>query len=172
MKKDNTMKKYSTISQPEQIPYLFMEAWNQYDAQGIADLFYEDADFVNVTGKWWDNKMDIWKAHDFGLRVIFKDSKMQVLKVKVKNVSEGVAIVHAKIQVEGQTQKEESKAGIRHTMFIFVAKKEKDAWLVVSAQNTDITGKQTNIKDEDGNLKSISYKERRIKITRDLNEED
>lgn len=166
------MEKHNEIIQPEQIPYLFMEAWNRYDAQGIADLFYGDADFVNVTGKWWDNKTDIWKAHDFGLRIIFKDSEMQVLKVKVKNVSRDIAIVHAKIQVKGQTQKEESKAGVRHTMFIFVAKKENDTWRVISAQNTDITGEQTNIKDEDGNLKSVSYKERKVKITRDLNEED
>lgn len=166
------MEKHNEITQPEQIPYLFMESWNRYDAQGIADLFYEDADFVNVTGKWWDNKTDIWEAHDFGLRIIFKDSEMQVLKVKVKNVSRDIAIVHAKIQVEGQTQKEDSKAGVRHTMFIFVAKKENDSWRVISAQNTDITGEQTHIKDEDGNLKSVSYKERKVKITRDLNEED
>src|SRR5690625_4262621 len=132
--KSNMMEKYIPVLDPEQIPYRFGEAWNRYDPDGIADLFYDDADFINVTGKWWDNKTDIWKAHDFGLRIIFKDSTMEVLKVKVKNVSEDIAIVHAKVQVEGQTQKEESKAGIRHTMFIFVAKKEKDAWLVVSAQ--------------------------------------
>lgn len=160
------------IATPEQIPYFFMEAWNQYDAHGIADLFYEDADFINVTGKWWDSKTDIWKAHDFGLRIIFKDSKLQVLKVKVKNVSDEIAIVHTKIQIEGQTKKEVDKVGTRFTMFIFVAKKEKNTWLVVSAQNTDITGEQTNIRDEDGNLKSVSYKERITKITRDLNEED
>lgn len=57
-------------------------------------------------------------------------------------------------------------------MFLFVARKVDDEWLCESAQNTDIVfGKQTNIRDEDGNLKSVSYKEKLVKITRDLNEE-
>lgn len=160
------------INSPEQIPYRFRDAWNAYNPDGIADLFYEDADFVNVTGKWWNNKTDIWKAHDFGLRIIFQNSILKVLKVKVKELADDIAIVHARIQILGQTKNKEEEAGERRTMFIFVAKKENGEWLVVSAQNTDITGEQTNLRDADGNLKSVSYKERIVKITRDLNEED
>ena len=59
-------------------------------------------------------------------------------------------------------------------MFIFVAKRlDNGEWLCVSAQNTDIVfGMQTNIRDESGTLKSVSYKERIEKVTRDLNEEE
>lgn len=166
------MKKYIPVLNPEQIPHRFEEAWNRYDPDGIADLFYEDADFVNVTGKWWDNKTDIRKAHDFGLRVIFQHSQLEVLKVKVKIPAENIAIVHARIRVLGQTENKGEKAGERRTMFLFVARKEKGQWLVISAQNTDITGEQTNIRDEKGGLKSVSYKERKVRITRDLNEEE
>lgn len=159
------------ILRPDDIPFLFGEAWNQYNARGIADLFYEDADFINVTGKWWDNKDDIFKAHEFGLRVIFPESHFEVLKVKVKKIEEDVAIIHAKIRVSGQSKKNVESAGDRETMFLFVAKKENDRWLCISAQNTDITGKQTNIRDASGELKSVSYKEKNQKITRDLNED-
>lgn len=166
------MKMHVPVSDPEQIPYRFKEAWNRYDPDGIADLFYEDADFINVTGKWWDNKTDIWKAHDFGLRIIFQHSRLEVLKVKVKNPTDDIAIVHARIQLSGQTENKGERAGERRTMFLFVARKEKEAWLVVSAQNTDITGEQTNLRDDDGKLRSVSYKERKVRITRDLNQED
>lgn len=166
------MENYAPIHDPEQIPYRFMEAWNRYDPDGIADLFYEDADFVNVTGKWWDNKTDIWKAHDFGLRIIFQHSQLEVLKVKVKYPAENMAIVHARIQIHGQTENKGEEAGERRTMFLFVAKKEGEEWLVVSAQNTDITGEQTNLRDADGKLRSVSYKERKVRITRDLNEDN
>lgn len=164
-----------TIINPEDIPHRFAEAWNQYNPNGIADLFLEDADFVNVTGKWWDNKNDIWKAHDFGLRVIFQSSKLEVLKVKVKTISDNVAVVHCKLRLSGQTRNNnENEVGDRETMFIFVAKRQNNGeWLCVSAQNTDIVfGMQTNIRDENGTLKSVSYKERIRKVTRDLNEED
>ncbi len=159
------------VLKPDDIPFRFGAAWNIYGAQGIADLFYEDADFINVTGKWWDNKTDIFKAHDFGFRVIFPESHFEVIKVKVKMIADDIAVIHARIRVSGQSKKEVEHAGDRDTMFLFVAKKEQDQWLCISAQNTDITGEQTNIRDESGELKSVSYKEKTEKITHDLNED-
>lgn len=166
------MDQFKPVLQPQDIPERFKDAWNRYDPNGIANLFFDNADFVNVTGKWWDNKKDIWKAHDFGLRVIFQHSKMEILKVKVKMLSEDIAIVHTRIRIKGQTEKEVDRAGLRETMFLFVARKVNNEWLCESAQNTDtVFGKQTNIRDEDGNLKSVSYKEKVVKTTKDLNKE-
>ena len=160
------------IEKPSEIAEHFKEAWNSYDAKGIANLFFENADFVNVTGKWWDNKEDIWKAHDFGFRVIFKNSHLEVLNVKEKMLSDDIAIVHARISLTGQTEKEVEKADMRETMFLFVVRRIDGVWLCESAQNTDIVfGMQTNIRDENGELKSVSYKENNVRISRDLNEE-
>lgn len=153
--------KYRAILQPQEIPERFMQAWNRYDPDGIADLFFDDADFVNVTGKWWENKEDIWKAHDFGLRIIFGHSRMEVLRVKVKMLGEDISVIHAHIRITGQTGKEVDHPGDRETMFLFVARKVSGQWRCESAQNTDIVfGKQTNIRDGEGNLKSVSYKEK------------
>lgn len=164
--------KLKPIEKPSEIAERFKKAWNSYDAEGIARLFFENADFVNVTGKWWDNKEDILKAHEFGFRVIFKNSHLEILNVKEKMLSEDIAIVHTRIRLTGQTEKEVEKADIRETMFLFVLRKVDGQWLCESAQNTDIVfGMQTNIRDEKGELKSVSYKKVNEKITRDLNEE-
>lgn len=164
---------YKPVSEPREIIERFAQAWNDNNPDGIANLFYDHADFVNVTGKWWDNKTDIRKAHDFGLRVIFQHSSLEILKVKEKFLSDTIAVVHARIRVTGQTEKEVETAGKRETMFLFVLRKENGIWLCESAQNTDIIfGKQTNIRDEKGELKSVSYKEKKGRITRDLNEEE
>ena len=64
--------KLKPIEKPSEIAERFKKAWNSYDAEGIARLFFENADFVNVTGKWWDNKEDILKAHDFGFELFLK----------------------------------------------------------------------------------------------------
>jgi len=155
------MSTYKPIVDPKEIPERFKEAWNRNDPDGIADLFFDDADFVNVTGIWWENREDIWKAHDFGLRIIFQNSEMQVLRTKVKLLREDIAVVHAHVRITGQTEQEVDSAGIRETMFLFVARKVDEQWWCESTQNTDIVfGKQTNIRDEDGNLKSVSYRER------------
>lgn len=166
---------HKPILDPKDIPYRFAEAWNVYNPDGIANLFTEDADFVNVTGKWWNNKTDIWKAHDFGLRIIFQNSQIEILKVKVKNISDDASVIHCRLRVLGQTKNNiEGEAGNRETMFLFVAKRQENGeWLCISAQNTDIVfGMQTNIRDESGELKSVSYKEKKVRITKDLNEED
>lgn len=166
------MKKFTPILQPQDIPERFKQAWNLYDAEGIAALFYEDADFINVTGKWWENKKEIWKAHDFGLRLIFQNPKLQILRVKLKMLNHDIAIVHAHIRILGQTQIGEAKAENRETMFLFVARKQKDSWLCESAQNTDIVfGKQTNLRDGDGELKAVSYREK-IRFDRNIEKED
>lgn len=163
--------KLEPIKKPQEIAERFAEAWNRYDAKQIANLFFEKADFVNVTGKWWDNKEDIFKAHDFGFRVIFKESHLEVITVKEKILSDDVAVVHARVRVSGQEKKETAKAGKRETMFLFVVRKSEGQWLCESAQNTDIIfGKQTNIRDDKGELKSVSYKENNEIISRDLNE--
>lgn len=155
------MHRHTPVYHPKDIPECFKEAWNRYDPAGIADLFVDRADFVNVTGKWWDNKKDIFDAHAFGLRVIFQHSKMEVLTVKVKMLAEDISVVHAHIKITGQTPKGDVKAYDRETLFIFVAKNANGVWLCESAQNTDIVyGKQTHISDEAGNLHAVSYKER------------
>lgn len=161
------------MSKPEEMPERFKEAWNEYNAAKIAVLFSDQPDFVNVTGKWWSNKEDIQKAHDFGFRMIFQNSHLEVLKVKKKMLHPDIAIVHARIRLTGQTKNQVKEAGNRETMFLFVLKKYETGWLCESVQNTDIVfGMQTNIRDEKGNLKSVSYKEKHQRITRDLNEED
>lgn len=164
--------KLKPIINPRDIVERFKDAWNNYDAKGIANLFFENADFVNVTGKWWDNKEDICKAHDFGFRVIFKNSRLEVVNIKEKMLRDDIAVVHARVRVTGQTEKEVEKADIRETMFLFVVRKENGQWLCESAQNTDIVfGMQTNIRDEKGELKSVSYKEKSEIISHDLNED-
>lgn len=145
-----------------------MESFN---ARAIASLFSDQPDFVNVTGKWWDNREDIRKAHQFGFELIFQNSYLEVLNIKKKILSEEIAIIHSRIQILGQTKNQVEQAGKRETMFLFVMKKYGDHWLCESAQNTDIVfGKQTNIRDENGNLKSVSYKKKVGRITFDLNE--
>jgi len=146
---------------PEDVPRLFAEAWNRRDAEAIAGLFEEKAEFVNVTGLWWHNRGDIKKAHAYGLSTIFKDSSLKVIRTKVNKVSEGVAVVLAKMRLSGQTAIHKVKqAGERRTIFTFVLQRKAGIWRCVSAQNTDIVDNmETHIRDEDGNLKAVDYRQ-------------
>ena len=56
-------KDYASLESPASIPKVFVEAWNNRDADKLASLFDEDAELVNVTGLWWHDREAIRKAH-------------------------------------------------------------------------------------------------------------
>jgi len=147
---------------PGEIPHLFAEAWNNRDAASIAGLFRENAEFVNVVGLWWHNRHDIYKAHDYGLRTIFPDSDLKVGRVKVTELNENAAVVHARMTLDGQSSHGSvNQPDKRQNIFSFVVTKTDQGWICVSAHNTDVVpGKETNIVDEEGNISSADYRQK------------
>ncbi|ADR22431.1 hypothetical protein MATR_37230 [Marivirga tractuosa] len=148
------------LKEPVEIPVAFIKAWNLKDAKMLASIFDEDAEFINVTGLWWHDRNAIFKAHDYGLKVIFKDSELSLRKTKVKYLSDTVAVVNARMHLEGQTSIDGKKAQARNTIFTFVVHQNEDGnWSCASAQNTDVVpGKETHIIDENGNMEGVDYR--------------
>ena len=143
---------------PERIPAHFSEAWNARDPAGLAALFDEDAEFVNVTGLWWHDRASIRKAHAYGLKHLFNHSTLRVVRVKVKRLSDDVAVVHAKMRLSGQTPVDDvTEPGVRHTIFSFVVHQTAEGWRCASAHNTDVVpNMETNVIDE-GRFRSVNY---------------
>ncbi len=152
---------YPTIKQPEQLPAVFVQAWAQRDADGLAALFVEDADFVNVTGLWWHDREAIRKAHAYGLAHIFADSNLQLLGTKVRYLADDIAVVHSRMRLSGQSPIGDVGAPApRRTVFSFVVQRREEEWRCVSAQNTDIApGMETNVIDAKGQMHSVDYRQ-------------
>ena len=150
---------YPAINSPEEIPQRFAEGWNERNADKIAAIFDEDAEFVNVVGIWWHNREQIRKAHDYGLRVIFNESTLKIGKVTVKKLSDDHAVVHARMLLRNQTPVDENEPQSRTTIFSFVVHKQDAGWSCASAQNTDVVpGKETNMIAPDGEMKPVNYR--------------
>lgn len=151
---------FKKAKEPGDIPALFVEAWKKRDAEMLASLFAEDADFVNVVGLWWHTRKDIQKAHAYGFEKIFPDSDLVLRKTTVKHLSEDIAVVHARMRLKDQTPKGSIETpALRQNLISFVVQKQEDIWICVSAHNTDIVpGAETNIIDEDGNFRSVNYR--------------
>jgi uncharacterized protein (TIGR02246 family) len=153
-------KKRTNDNLAEEIANTFIKAWNQKDAKMLASIFDKDAEFINVTGLWWHDRKSIFKAHDYGLKVIFKDSALSLRKMKVKYLSNKIAVVNARVHLDGQTDIGGKKAEARNTIFTFVVHQKEDGnWSCASAQNTDIVpGEETHIIDKDGGMKAVNYR--------------
>ncbi|MCK2201514.1 SgcJ/EcaC family oxidoreductase, partial [Corynebacterium callunae] len=90
------------INSPAQVAENFVAAWNKANADEIAELFSEDADFVNVVGLWWNSRKQIRDAHAYGFDRMFPDTVMTLNKVTTRLLGVDVAVVHAAWTMEGQ----------------------------------------------------------------------
>ncbi|GAA4474954.1 SgcJ/EcaC family oxidoreductase [Enteractinococcus fodinae] len=141
---------------PKSIITGFQQVWNAHDADALAELFVEDAHFVNVTGLWWSNRTQIRQAHQFGFDHIFGQSHMSVGRTEIRMLGEDHAVVHARVTVTGQNTPDGQTAGDRRTIFTFVVTRLRDDqgpyWRAVSAQNTDVVpgGPETHVNAPEG----------------------
>ncbi len=145
---------------PEAVAYAFAEAWNDGDAEALAGLFVEDADFVNVVGLWWNRRERIRSAHDYGFRKIFAGSRMELQKVRVRDLGGGTAVVHALWSLSGQLPQAGEEPGERMGVISFVVRQQDGGWSAVSAQNTDrVPGAETHFAHENGGLRPTAYQD-------------
>jgi uncharacterized protein (TIGR02246 family) len=151
-------------TRPEEIPSLFAAAWNRRDPDGLASLFEDDAEFVNVTGLWWHDRPSIRKAHAYGLERIFNESKLAIGETRVKRLSDDVVVVHARMTLSGQSPIGTIKRpGSRTTVFSFVARRVGDRWLCASAHNTDVVSHmETNVVDDEGAFRGANYESGKV----------
>jgi uncharacterized protein (TIGR02246 family) len=127
----------------------FSEFWNRHDMDAFGALFAQDADFVNVTGQWWQGRQEIQRRHAFGYGAIpqqavpealprnhgiFKASTCHFDKIEVRLLRSDLAIAHGLWTMQGDARTSEP----RHGMMTFVLVREGDKWLYRAVQNTEI----------------------------------
>ena len=136
----------------------FADGWNRSDANAVAALFAEDADFVDVVGLWWHNRAGIERAYAYGLGTLFRDSTMTAGRVAVKYAGEGVAIVHVRWPLSGQLDQIGAPLDDRKTLRVFVAENRNGEWVVVAAQNTDVGPGSETMQARGGTLHAADYR--------------
>ena len=80
----------------------FADAWNIHDAQAIAALFTDDADFINFMGGWMQGRAEIERGHAEIFASVMRQSHMTVTDTQVKFIKPDVAVVHAVWTLDGQ----------------------------------------------------------------------
>ena len=150
----------AVAARAEDIPTLFVQAWGSRDANALALLFDEDAEFVNVTGLSWRDRDTIRKAHAYGFEHLFSESTLSIDQSRIRKLSDDVAVVHARMTLTGQTPIGSiTQPGSRTTIFTFVVHRTGDRWRCASAHNTDIVPRmETNVVDDQGALRSANYR--------------
>ncbi len=151
---------------PKSIITGFQQAWNAHDANALAKLFVDDADFVNVTGLWWTTQERIRTAHAFGFANIFGQSTMNVGRTEIRMLGTDHAVVHARVTISGQNTPDGQETQDRRTVMSFVVTRlhddHGDYWRAVSAHNTDVVpgSPDTHVNSPAGHI-AVRYRDER-----------
>lgn len=116
----------------------FANAWNIHDAQAIASLFAEDADFINFMGGLMQGQSEIERGHAEILKSVMRQSHMAVTDTRVKFIKPDVAVVHAVWTLDGQITPDGKEVPQRKGRLTVVTTQGDDNWQIVALQNTEI----------------------------------
>lgn len=115
----------------------FAEAWNIHNANQLAGLFTEDADFVMVLGIWWKGRREIEKNHEELFSTLMRDSRLTFTDTKIKFLKPDVAVAHGTWELIGQQSPEGEKLPPRQGILSCVMTPQNDKWQITALHNTD-----------------------------------
>jgi uncharacterized protein (TIGR02246 family) len=111
-------------------------AWNAYDSVSIAELFAEDANFIQIFGGQLDGRTAIEAAHRVIFNTIYRGSHASFMLRSIRFVRPDVAIVFARAHVKFKENNETREIETRPTLIVV---KEQAKWQIVAFQNTKIS---------------------------------
>lgn len=111
-------------------------AWNKHDMKALATLFTHDADFINVGARHWKGRHEIEAQHEARLHQ-FSESAWTTKEVAVQFLRPDISLVHVSWMLKGDKDPDGTPRPPREGVFTWVVVKEREAWLIRAAQNTN-----------------------------------
>ena len=117
----------------------FDEAFNRHDADAVAALYTDDAEFVNVAGMWWRGRNEIRRGTAFVLANIFQNTTIQTDSVSVRFPTPDTAIaVIAQHTVGSFVLPDGTRISSTNNRLTYLLVKAGGRWLIAGGQNTEI----------------------------------
>lgn len=114
----------------------FEEAWNQHDMDAFAELFREDASFVNVRGLKMDGRIAIRDHHATVHSGFYRHSVVRLSVEDTKQLSPEVIVCHVRSELEGDQRSPGVTRSTTLTLVLMLADAE---WKIAAAHNTEIS---------------------------------
>jgi uncharacterized protein (TIGR02246 family) len=113
-------------------------AWNAGDMSAAAELFCEDADFVNVAASHWHGRAQIESEHARLHREHLKGSVFAPLEVGVQGIGSESALVHIQRLLRDDRDPDGTPRAPRRGVLSWLLLREADGrWRIRAAHNTN-----------------------------------
>lgn len=115
----------------------FQDGWNRHDMDACFSFFAEDADFVNVVGRWWRGRHEIVRDLAALHRDRFRDSAVRATSVSIRFLRGDVAVVHMGWEMTGDRGPDGRGIPLRRGVLTLVMSRPNSKWIIDAAQNSD-----------------------------------
>ncbi len=112
--------------------------WNKHDMNAFANLFTEDAEWVNVVGMVWRGKPEIMKAHKVAHETNFKNRSIQLDNMTVRFIRPDVAVSLVRWNVDGFDAPDGRHFDKGTNVSTLVFAKQNGKWLIASGENVTV----------------------------------
>ncbi len=110
------------------------EAWNRGDGAGLAALFADNSDFVNVSGAWTKTRANHQAAYTRAFAGPLRGTKLQGRIEALRRLRDDTVIMHVRWVMSGTAVTERAPGTAMHSLAILVVTREGAQWLVRAAQ--------------------------------------
>lgn len=122
------------MQSPEAVLAAYVAAWNAHDMKAFANLFSEDADYVNAYGEWWRGREALQGKNSEAHASFYARTRMRTESPVVRPIGDNMVLVQARWILHGDTR---AKRDERHGFVTLVMTNEEERWLIRLAQNTE-----------------------------------
>ena len=69
----------------------YCEAWNTHDMKGLAELFVDDAHWINIVGMHWPGRPAVVAGHAAYHQTFFRTTGIEMADMEIREISSDVA---------------------------------------------------------------------------------
>lgn len=122
----------------KQVIAAVLEAANRHDAKAGAQLFTNDADFVNVLGMRWKGASEIERSWRARFETGLKTATFKLVDVQISFLKMDVAIAHSLTEITGFIDPNGQSVPPHNELSVRVLVKRDGKWLVRAFHNTTV----------------------------------
>jgi len=116
----------------------YREAWNAHDMNALAELFVDDAHWINIVGMHWTGKPAVVAGHAAYHQTFFRTTGIETADVEIREISPDVAAAVILLNVDPFTPPDGITRPSSEDRLSLILTKRSGRWLIAHGHNTVI----------------------------------
>ena len=116
----------------------YRDAWNRHDMRAMAELFDDDAQWVNIVGMYWPGRAAVVAGHEAFHRTFFQTTTIDIAHAEIRELAPSVAIAVTLLKVGAFTPPDGIPRPESDNRLSLVLTKRSGRWRIAHGHNTVI----------------------------------